>query len=458
MSIENTYVKLGFSIWATGIHPAGWRLPEANAHGTFDPAFIADTVRTAERGLLDFYFIGDRVVGLPSSQYESPNEVLRPEALTLAAYVAALSTHIGIVTTVNTTYAEPYTLARATAQLDHLSRGRLAWNIVTGKNEEAAGNFGRDVHWDAATRYAWAGEFVEVVKGLWDSWEDDALLGDKAAGTFIDEDRVHPVNHHGRHFQVAGPLNIARTPQGHIPILHAGSSPESHEFGAKHADIRFIQLHDTREAKEYYAQLQQLRAAAGFTGGQQTVAGLPVYVAGTAREAHEKFRQIQSLTVAEAKLGPLSAALGVDITGRRLDAPIDDIPELACLDGRAELILNRAREAYDDPSPTLRELALFYKRTHGKQAVIGDAVDVADYIQEQFEEWTTDGFIIFPPYLPGPLDAFVDLVIPELQRRGLFKQRYGEPKTFREIFGLPSRPANRHVTAAERASVLAEPA
>jgi FMN-dependent oxidoreductase (nitrilotriacetate monooxygenase family) len=454
VSTERKHVKLGFSIWATGIHPAGWRLPEANAHGTFDPGFIADTVRAAERGLLDFYFIGDRVVGLPSSQHESPNEVLRPEALTLSAYVAALSTHIGIVTTVNTTYAEPYTLARATAQLDHLSRGRLAWNIVTGKNEEAAGNFGRDEHWDSVKRYEWTSEFVDVVKGLWDSWEDGALLGDKAGGLFIDEDRVHAINHRGEHFAVTGPLNIARPPQGHVPILHAGSSEESHVFGAQHADIRFILLQDTAKAKAYYADLQRRRAEAGFPEGQQTVAGLPVYVAGTAREAHEKFRQIQSLTVVEANLGPISEALGVDLVGRRLDTPLDDVPELATLSSaRGQLILERAREAYDDPSPTLRELALFFKRTHGKQAVVGDAVDVADYIQEQFEERTTDGFILFPPYLPGPLDAFVDLVIPELQRRDLFKKEYGAPKTFREIFGLPGRPANRNVARPDLTSV-----
>ncbi|QEO14838.1 NtaA/DmoA family FMN-dependent monooxygenase [Agromyces intestinalis] len=451
MSTERRHVKLGYSIWASGAHPAGWRLPEANAHGTFDPGFILRTIRTAERGLLDFYFIGDRVVGLPSSQYESPNEVLRPEALTLASFVAAVTTHIGIVTTVNTTYAEPYTLARATAQLDHLSRGRIAWNIVTGKNEEAAGNFGREEHWDAAKRYAWTGEFVEVVKGLWDSWEDDALVGDKATGQFIDESKVHAIGYRGEHFSVDGPLNIARPPQGHVPILHAGSSEESHEFGAEHADIRFIMLQDTARAKAYYQDLQRRRLAHGHPEGQQTVTSLPVYVAGTAREAHEKFRQIQHLTVAEANLAPLSEALGVDLTGRRLDTPISDVAELANLEGRPALILDRARTAYDDESPTLREVALFYKRTHGKQAAVGDASDVADYIEEQFHERTTDGFIVFSPYLPGPLDAFVDLVIPELQRRDLFKTEYGTPRTFRELFGLP-KPENQF-TVARRAAV-----
>jgi FMN-dependent oxidoreductase (nitrilotriacetate monooxygenase family) len=447
MSDERRHVKLGFSIWATGFHPAGWRLPEANAHGTFDPDFLRDTARAAERGKLDFYFIGDRVVGLPASQYESPNEVLRPEALTTAAFIAAVTSRIGIVTTVNTTYADPYTIARATAQLDHLSRGRIAWNIVTGKNEEAAGNFGRSEHWDAEKRYEWASEFIEIARGLWDSWEDDALVADKASGLFIDEQKVHKINYRGRYFSVDGPLNIARPVQGHVPILHAGTSEESHEFGAKYADIRFILLRDTAEAKAYYAETKARLAKYGRAEEEQSiVAGLPVYVAGTAREAHEKFRQIQHLTVVEASLAPLSAALGVDLTGYRLDTPIGEIPELAELTGRPALILDRARHAYGDESPTLRETALFFKRTQGKQVAIGDGGQVADYIEEQFHERTVDGFIIFPPYLPGPLDAFVDLVVPELQRRGLFRTDYGSERTFREFFGL-ARPANQFTSA-----------
>ena len=165
-----------------------------------------------------------------------------------------------------------------------------------------------------------------------------------------------------------------------------------------------------------------------------------MYVAGTAREAHAKFRQIQHLTVLEASLKPLGAALGVDLDGYRLDTPIDDVPELA----NGHLILDRARHAYDDEAPTLGEVALFLKRTHGKQVAVGDGKQVADYIEEQFEERTTDGFILFPPYLPGPLDAFVDLVVPELQRRGLFRTEYGTERTFREFFGL-SKPANQFV-------------
>lgn len=440
--------KIGFSIWATGQHPGGWRLPEAETHGTFDPGFIKNTVSVAERGLLDFYFIGDRVVSLPSSQRTAPNEVLRPEALTLAAFVAAISTHIGIITTVNTTYAEPYTLARATAELDHLSSGRSAWNIVTGKNEEAAGNFGRDRHWDATRRYEWTAEFVEVVKGLWDSWEDNALVGDKSGGTFIREDRVHQLNYRGKHFSVDGPLNIARPPQGHVPILHAGSSEESHDFGAEHADIRFIPLRELSAAKAYYAELQQRRAQHGFTGGQQTVAGITVFVAGTAREAHSKYRQTQNLLLAEPAVGVLSDKLGVEVSDSELPERLSEVESLTGLAGDAQLIVDRARRAYGEEDITVRELALHVARTGGHSPVIGDAAGVADFIEEHYQERATDGFILFPPYLPGPLEAFVQLVIPELQRRDLFKKSWDAPRTFREAFALGPPPPNQHLAAA----------
>ena len=240
---------------------------------------------------------------------------------------------------------------------------------------------------------------------------------------------------------------------------HAGSSVESHEFGAKYADIRFILLQDFEKAKAYYRDTKALLAKYGRTEDQALVAGLPVYVAGTAREAHAKFRQVQNLTVVEASLKPLSVTLGADVAGYDLDTPLDQVPELAALTGRAALVVDRAKRALDDAAPPLRELALYVKRTGGNEVAIGDGPQVADFIERHFEERTTDGFILFPPYLPGPLDAFVDLVVPELQRRGLFRKEYPDRPTFREFFGL-KRPENQFVagTLPAAAHPDAEPA
>lgn len=446
MSADRRHIKIGFSIWATGFHPAGWRLPEARTDGTFDPRFITEMAQLSERGKLDFFFIGDRVVGLPETQAEHPNLVLRPEALTLAAYVAAVTSKIGIVTTVNTTYADPFNVARATANVDHLSGGRLAFNVVTGRNPEAAANFGRAEHWATDRRFDNAIEFIEIVKGLWDSWEDDALVADKNGGMFIDPEKVHRVNFKGEHFSVAGPLNIARPPQGQIPLLTAGESERSKEFGAQYADVRFGTTTHIEAAKAYYADIKGRLVKYGRSvDDQQLVTGIAVYVGRTAREAHEKYREIQNLSVTNYDLAASSAALGVDLTRYTLDTPIADIEALASATDRATHILEQARSSFGTDKVTVRDVFLYFRRSGGGAEIVGDAKKVADVFERWFEERATDGFILFPPYLPGTAELFVELVVPELQRRGLFRTEY-EGHTFRDHFGL-KRPDNRHVLA-----------
>jgi FMN-dependent oxidoreductase (nitrilotriacetate monooxygenase family) len=446
MTIDRRHIKIGFSIWATGFHPAGWRLPEARTDGTFDPQFIGEMARLSERGKLDFFFIGDRVVGLPETQAEHPNLVLRPEALTLAAYVAAVTSRIGIVTTVNTTYADPFNVARATANIDHLSGGRLAFNVVTGRNPEAAANFGRSEHWATDRRFDNATEFIEVVKGLWDSWEDDALVADKAGGMFIDPRKVHRLNFKGEHFSVSGPLNIARPPQGQIPLLTAGESERSQEFGAKYADIRFGTTPHIDSAKTYYAAIKSRLAKYGRSAeDQQLVTGIAVYVGHTAREAHDKYREIQNLTVTNYDLTTLSGALGVDLKRYTLDTPVADIEELANPPVEAARIVQQARSSFGTDKVTVRDVFLYFRRSGGGAEVVGDAKKVADVFQQWFEERAADGFILFPPYLPGTAELFVELVVPELQRRGLLRTEY-EGRTFRDHFGL-KRPANRNAAA-----------
>ncbi len=437
MTNDRRHIKLGFSIWATGFHPAGWRLSEARTDGTFDPHFIGEMARLSERGKLDFFF------GLPETQAEHPNLVLRPEALTLAAYVAAVTSRIGIVTTVNTTYAEPFNVARATANIDHLSGGRLAFNVVTGRNPEAAANFGRSEHWATDRRFDNATEFIEVVKGLWDSWEDDALVADKAGGMFIDPSKVHRLNFKGEHFSVAGPLNIARPPQGQIPLLTAGELERSKDFGAQYADIRFGTTPHLDSAKEYYAVIKGRLAKYGRSPeDQKLVSGIAVYVGHTAREAHDKYREIQNLSVTSYDLAALSGALGVDLKRYTLDTPVADIEELANPSIGAARIVHQARSSFGTDKITVRDVFLYFRRSGGGAEIVGDAKKVADVFQQWFEERAADGFILFPPYLPGTAELFVELVVPELQRRGLLRTEY-EGRTFRDHFGL-KKPANRY--------------
>ncbi len=441
MSRERKHIKLGFSIWATGFHPAGWRLPEARVDGTFDRTFLRDMALLSERGKLDFFFIGDRVVGLPETQAEHPNLVLRPEALTLAAYVAAVTEKIGIVTTVNTTYSDPFNVARATATADHLSGGRLAFNIVTGRDPEAAANFGRSEHWATDHRFDNAQEYIEIVKALWDSWEDDALVGDKAGGQFIDPARVHRIDYRGEHFQVAGPLNVARPIQGQIPLLTAGASERSKEFGARFADVRFGTALHLEPAKSYYRDIKSRLARHGRSEDDQSlVTGIAAYVGHTAREAHEKYRQIQNLSVTSYDLTNLGVALGVDLKRHTLETPVADIEELATASENAQRIVAQAKSSFGTDKITLRDLFLYFRRSGGGAEIVGDAKKVADIFEEWFEERAADGFILFPPYLPGTAELFVDLVVPELQRRGLLRKEY-EGSTFRDHFGL-EKPEN----------------
>ncbi len=444
--MSRKHIRLGFSIWATGFHPAGWRLPDARADGTFDPAFLKRSAQLSEAAKLDFYFIGDRVVGLPEQQTEHPNLVLRPEALTLAGWVAALTEKIGVVATVNTTYAHPFNVARATATLDHLSGGRIALNVVTGRDPEAAANFGRDAHWGTDQRFDSATEFTEIVHQLWDSWEDGALVAEKERGRFLDPGRVHRIDFRGEQFQVMGPLNITRPPQGQVPILTAGESERSKEYGARYADIRFGHALQLSKAKSYYADIKgRLTKHGRDPESQSLVCGIAYYVGATKAEGHALYRRVQELTVAPPDLAPLSAALGVDLSGERPDAWLGEIAALARLEPDAARIIEQAKLSYGDDRITLLDVFRTWRRSRGGAEVVGGPTEVADYFETWFEERAADGFILFPPTMPGALENFTRFVVPELQRRGLFRTEY-EGSTFRSHFNLPW-PENRHARA-----------
>ncbi|MGO4560138.1 NtaA/DmoA family FMN-dependent monooxygenase [Mesorhizobium sp. 2RAF21] len=446
-------LHLGWTIWPSGFHPAGWRLDKALTDGNVSRELFKRTAQLAEEGKFDFYFIGDQVVGLPEWQYERPNQVLRPEAISLAGFVAGVTEKIGIVATVNVTYSEPYSVARATATLDHLSNGRIGWNIVTGEAEAAAQNYGRKEHWDNNQRYEWAGEFVQVVKSLWDSWEDDARVADKAKGQFIDESLVHRISHHGKFFNVEGPLNAQRPVQGQIPIVNAGRSDRSVELGAEYSDIKFTNSSTLglEGAKAYYADLKARVARAGRDPDEQfIIPGIVVYTGDTGEEAHALYREIQGLWTIPIDLSELENGLGVDLGGRDVSERVNDIPAFAALEGRALEFVQIAKEQYGSDDITLTDLFRSFHRRGGFAEIVGGPKKIADVLQHWWEERAVDGFMIFPPYQIGALEDFVRLVIPELQARGIYRKDY-TGSTLRDHFGL-SRPENsftQHKLAAE---------
>lgn len=437
-------LHLGLFLFSTGYHPAGWRLPEAVTDGAFDPKFLQRVAQRLEEAKFDFFFLGDALATSPDMQHQFPSQMVRLEPFTMIAHVAAVTEKIGLIVTANTTYSEPYTVARQTASLDYLSGGRLAWNVVTGMDARAAQNYSRDKHWDNSRRYDHAEEFVHIVQSLWDSWEDDALVRDKASGVFVDGSKVHRLDHVGEHFAVAGPLNVARPPQGQIPLLNAGTSERSRTLGAKLSTAVFTGQILLELAKTFYSDIKS--QAAGFGRNPDDVyilPGLVPLVGETSEAARAKYRELNGLLVTDYDLTALSARIGIDLTGAPLDGPLPELSSSTLPGREAEWLVELAQRAEGRVDITVRELFHYFAATsRGHLLIVGDPEEIADQIEAWFTGGAADGFNICPPYMPGGLDLFIDLVIPVLQRRGLFRTEY-EAATFRGHFGL-SRPDNRY--------------
>ncbi len=452
---ENRQVKIGFSIWPNGRHSSSWRLPEANPGREFDPQTYIDTLKLAEKGTFDYYFVGN---GL-SSQIDNPHAVSgyhKPDTFGITSYLAAISTHIGLVATLNTSYQDPYNTARQAATLDHLSKGRAALNIVLGRDDEAAKNFGLQAHPDNTERYERGEEFMDVLNALQDSWEDDWFVGDKQKGVFADLSKAHRLNHSGKHFGVQGPLNVPRPLQGRVPIVHAGQSERSYEFGAKYADIRFIPFESNQG--EYYRQNKARLAKYGRREEDYyLLPGITFYAFESSREAHAKFREVQNLSLVEWAPQRLSRGLGVDLSRVNPKEKVVDVLDLSKLPDPAFFnahvsspewqafkhseetawIVHKAIEAFGDENISFEELFHFFVNGPYHQVpVVGSGVEVADWIEEQWREHRLDGVVVFPPYLHDPLKNFVELVVPELRRRGIFRTEY-KTSTFRGHFNLP---------------------
>ncbi|MES2709995.1 MAG: LLM class flavin-dependent oxidoreductase [Pseudomonadota bacterium] len=445
-------MKLGMSMRGLGYHPAAWRHPDVPADGTLRFEHYAHNAVMAERGLFDMIFFADGI-GLRErdeprgSLARSGYELVEMEPMTLLPALAVLTKHIGLVTTASTTYNEPYHVARKFATLDLISNGRAGWNIVTSWSEAEAKNFNREAHLDYDARYERAAEFVEVVKGLWDCWEPDSLVYDKAGGLFYDESRMHLLEHRGKHFQVRGPLNVAGMPQGRPVLFQAGASEPGREIAAQTADVVYAAMDSIPAAKAYYDDVKGRMAKYGRDGDAlKIMPGVRTIVAATRAQAQDKFARLQDLTDPLVGLGRVYAALG-DLSGFDIDGPVPEPQRAAEVRSSTARMMERARSQ----NLTIRQL--YQQVVGGGFYLIGTASDIVDGMQEWYEAEACDGFNVLPPYLPGCCDDFVEFITPELQRRGLFRTAY-EGKTLRENLGLAPH-VNRHV-AARAASEAAE--
>jgi FMN-dependent oxidoreductase (nitrilotriacetate monooxygenase family) len=435
-------MHLGSLSHGVGAHVAGWRMPGAE---TQKERFnvVAKSVLTAQRGKLDFVFFAD---GLNTGADAAPSFIVRFEPLTLLGALAAITDRIGLVATVSTTYSEPYNVARAFASLDHLSEGRVGWNVVTGSSPDAAANFSRDKHPPHAERYAMAEEYINVAKGLWDSWEDDALIADKKTGVFVDPGKLHILNHAGDYFQVKGPLNASRPPQGYPVIFQAGASDRGLQLAGATAEVVFASQSFREDAVAFSQKLRDYVETAGRPRDSlRILLGVSPIIGDTEEEAQAIIAQLGGMVDHVAAMRVLSDRLGADMTHYDLDGPVPELPPSTMMQGHARVLQAVARRR----NMTIRQLRDFAAVSSGHRVVVGTPEQVADDLEEWFTSGACDGFAILSPFLPRPFERFIDQVVPILVKRGLFRSDY-TGQTLREHLGLPRPPHPRQAGQAYR--------
>ena len=440
MSAPRRTLHLNAFLMSTGHHEASWRLPESDPHAASSAEHYIRLAQTAERGKLDSIFFADSPV-LFGEVGRRPAGKLEPTVLLTA--IAGATDRIGLIATASTTYNEPFNLARRFASVDWVSGGRAGWNVVTTAGPDAARNFGVDDQPAHAVRYERAAEFIEVAQKLWDSWDDDAVLADKAEGVWGDADRIRTIDHEGRHFKVRGPLNVPRSPQGHPLIVQAGSSEDGKNLAARYAEAVFTAHQTLADAQAFYADLKARAAAAGRDPeGIKILPGIVPVIGATEAEARELELELDRLIKPEYARIQLARTRRVNPEDLPLDRQLpDNLPSEDEIEGaksRYTLIVELARRE----RLTVRELIGRLGGGRGHRTFTGTPVQVADAIQEWFEAGAADGFNIMPPVLPSGLESFVDQVVPILQERGLFRTEY-TGRTLREHYGL-ERPASRY--------------
>jgi FMN-dependent oxidoreductase (nitrilotriacetate monooxygenase family) len=433
-------LRLGAFMRPVGIHTAWWRYPGAYPDANFNLQHLIRFAQKLEEGRFDAWFMADHlaVLNMPMAALKRSATVTSFDPLTLLPVLAVHTEHLGLIATASTTFEPAYTIARRFASLDHISDGRAGWNLVTTSNPDAALNFGLTEHMEHGERYRRAREFFDVVTGLWDSWAEDAFVRDVEEGIYFDPDRMHVLDHQGEFLSVRGPLNIARPIQGWPVIVQAGASDAGRQLAAETAEMIFSPGGGgVSGAREYYADVKGRALRLGRNPEHiKILPGCLVVVGDTVEEAQQKRALLDSLVHPDSGIGSLSIALGHDASQFDLDAPLPDIPESNASKSGRERVIARARSE----NLTVRQLAQI-AGGYGGLAMVGTPKTIVDQMEEWFFGGACDGFNIMFPWVPGGLDEFVDRVVPELQRRGLFRRQY-EGKTLRENLGLP-RPENR---------------
>lgn len=435
MSGPSRELKLGAFLWPTGHHIAAWRHPDVPADSGTNFSHFVDVARTAERGLFDMLFFADQLAIFNDTpdKLSRNSYMVRIEPFTLLAGLATATKHIGLVCTATTTYDEPYHIARRFASLDLVSGGRSGWNVVTSANPAEAANFNRDEHVEHDERYRRAWEFVDVVQALWDSWEDDAFIRDKKTGMYLDPDKMHTINHRGQYFRVRGPLNVSRSPQGRPVIVQAGSSEAGRGLASGVAEVVFTAHQNLRDAQLFYDDIKSRAADFGRNPDHvKVMPGVFVTVGSSEQEAKDKYDELQQLIDPKIALAQLSTFIKFDLSSYPFDGPLPDLPEAVTVSSRPAMLLKLARQE----NLTIRQLALHIAGSRGHWTLIGTAQQIADQLEEWFRKGGADGFNYMPPAIPGSLADFVDLVVPELQRRGIYRSQY-QGTTFRDNLGLP---------------------
>lgn len=432
-------LHLGAFMRPVSIHTGAWRYPGAFPDANFNFGHLKRFARKLEAGKFDAFFMADHlaVLNMPVEALKRSHTVTSFEPFTLLSALAGATERIGLVATASTTFDAPYHVARRFASLDHISGGRAGWNIVTTSNPDAALNFGLAEHREHGERYDRAREFYDVVTGLWDSFADDAFIRDRDSGLYFDPDKMHVLDHTGPHLSVRGPLNIARPVQGWPVIVQAGASEAGRQLAAETAEAVFAAHRTLAEGQAFYADVKGRMAKFGRNPDHlKILPGVLVVVGDSVDEAREKRALLDSFVHYDSAIASLSIALGHDASGFDPDRPLPEIPDTNASKSGRERTIALAR----DENLTVRQLAQRLGG-YGGLAFVGTPKTIADAMEEWLVERGSDGFNVMFPYLPAGLDDFVDKVVPELQRRGLFRTEYTGP-TLRDHLGLP-RPANR---------------